>query len=39
MAERINPLLPFDYYLERDADLLVLHRSDDSFVAAFSARA
>jgi hypothetical protein len=29
--------LPFGYYLERDADLLVLRRSDDSLVAAFSA--
>jgi hypothetical protein len=28
--------LPFDYYLERDADLLMLRRSDGSFVAAFS---
>jgi hypothetical protein len=27
--------LPFGYYLERDADLLVLHRSDGSLVAAF----
>ena len=25
------------YYLERDADLLILRRSDTSFVAAFSA--
>ena len=30
--------LPFGYYLERDPDLLILHRSDSSFVAAFSAR-
>jgi hypothetical protein len=29
--------LPFGYYLERDADLLILRRSDTSFVAAFSA--
>ncbi len=29
--------LPFGYHLERDADLLVLRRSDGSFVAAFSA--
>jgi len=29
--------LPFGYYLERDADLLILRRSDGSFVAAFSA--
>ena len=27
--------LPFGYYLDRDADLLVLRRSDGSFVAAF----
>lgn len=30
--------LPFGYYLERDADLLILRRTDSSFVAAFSAR-
>jgi len=29
--------LPFGYYLERDADLLILRRSDNSLVAAFSA--
>jgi len=29
--------LPFGYYLERDADLLILRRCDDSLVAAFSA--
>ena len=29
--------LPFGYYLDRDADLLILRRSDGSFVAAFSA--
>ena len=29
--------LPFGYHLELDADLLVLRRSDGSFVAAFSA--
>jgi hypothetical protein len=28
--------LPFGYYLERDADLLILRRSDSSVVAAFS---
>jgi hypothetical protein len=28
--------LPFGYYLECDADLLVLRRSDGSFVAAFN---
>jgi hypothetical protein len=30
--------LPFGYYLERDADLLVLRRSDGSFAAAFDVR-
>ena len=30
--------MPFGYYLERDADLLILRRSDDSLVAAFSAQ-
>ena len=30
--------LPFGYYLERDADLVVLCRSDGSFVAAFNVR-
>jgi hypothetical protein len=30
--------LPFGYYLERVANLLILRRSDSSFVAAFSAR-
>jgi hypothetical protein len=29
--------LPFGYYLERDADLLILRRSDDSLVAEFGA--
>ena len=29
--------MPFGYRLERDADLLILRRSDSSFVAAFSA--
>ena len=29
--------LPFGYYLERNAELLILRRSDGSFVAAFSA--
>ena len=28
--------LPFGYYLARDADLLMLCRSDRTFVAAFS---
>jgi len=30
--------LPFGYYLQRYADLLILRRSDGSVVAAFSAR-
>ena len=30
--------LPFGYFLEREADLLLLRRADDSVVAAFSAR-
>jgi hypothetical protein len=30
--------LPFGYYLERYADLLMLRRADGSFVSAFSAR-
>ena len=30
--------LPFGYYLERCADLLMLRRADGSFVSAFSAR-
>jgi hypothetical protein len=30
--------LPFGYYLELDADLLTLRRSDGSFVAAFNVR-
>ncbi len=30
--------LPAGYWVERDADVLVLHRLDGSVVAAFSAR-
>ena len=30
--------LPFGYYLDRDADLLMLRRSDGTFVAAFNTR-
>jgi hypothetical protein len=30
--------LPFGYYLERYADLLILRRPDSSFVTAFSTR-
>jgi len=29
--------LPFGYHLERDADLVILRRSDGAFLAAFSA--
>jgi len=29
--------LPFGYYVERDADVLILRRADGSDVAAFSA--
>jgi hypothetical protein len=30
--------LPAGYWLERDADILILHRLDGSVVAAFNAR-
>ena len=35
--EHYDSELPFGYYLERDSNLLSLHRSDGTFVAAFSA--
>jgi hypothetical protein len=36
--DELNGLaLPFGYYLERDGTLLILRRSEGSFVAAFSA--
>jgi hypothetical protein len=35
--EQERPKLPFGYYLDRDADLLILRRPDGSFVAAFNA--
>ncbi|HJQ28946.1 MAG TPA: hypothetical protein VJ827_06370 [Rubrobacter sp.] len=35
--EREGFKLPFGYYLERNSDLLILRRSDSSFVAAFKA--
>jgi len=35
--EQERPKLPFGYYLELDADLLILRRPDGSFVAAFNA--
>lgn len=34
-AERKEFGLPFGYYLERDANLLILRRADGSDVAAF----
>jgi hypothetical protein len=36
IAGRDDPVLPFGYHPERDADLLTLRRSDGSFAAAFS---
>ena len=36
--ELIGLELPFGYYLERDGTLLILRRSEGSFVAAFKAR-
>ena len=35
--EQERPKLPFGYYLDRNADLLILRRPDGSFVAAFNA--
>lgn len=35
--EQVRPKLPFGYYLELDADLLILRRPDSSFVVAFNA--
>ena len=35
--ERQGSKLPFGYYVELDADLLILRRPDCSIVAAFSA--
>ena len=32
-----RPRLPAGYWVERDADIMVLHRADGSMVAAFSA--
>jgi hypothetical protein len=36
--ERIGSTLPFGYYVEREPDVLLLRRPDDTLVAAFSAR-
>ena len=38
IKQQIWPKLPFGYYLERYADLLILRRPDSSFVTAFSTR-
>ncbi len=37
LTDSRNLVLPFGYYVEWDEDLLILRRSDCSFVAAFSA--
>jgi hypothetical protein len=34
--EQKESWLPFGYHLQRDADLLIVRRSDGSFVAAFN---
>jgi hypothetical protein len=36
--QQVRLKLPFGYYLERYADLLILRRPDSSFVTAFSTR-
>jgi hypothetical protein len=38
IKQQVWPKLPFGYYLERNADLLILRRPDSSFVTAFSTR-
>ena len=38
IKQHLKPKLPFGYYLERYADLLILRRPDSSFVTAFSTR-
>ena len=38
MKQQVRLKLPFGYYLERYADLLLLRRPDSSFVTAFSTR-
>ena len=38
IKRQVRPKLPFGYYLERYADLLILRRSDSSFVTAFNTR-
>jgi hypothetical protein len=37
MKQQVRLKLPFGYYLERYADLLILRRPDSSIVTAFSA--
>jgi len=37
IKQRVRLKLPFGYYLERYADLLILRRPDSSLVTAFSA--
>ncbi len=37
LTDSRNLVLPFGYYVEWDEDLLILRRSDCSFVVAFSA--
>ena len=37
LDEQGRPKFPFGYYLDRDADLLILRRPDGSFVAGFNA--
>jgi hypothetical protein len=38
IKQKLRLKLPFGYYLERYADLLILRRPDSSFVTAFSTR-
>ena len=37
IKQQVRPKLPFGYYLQRYADLLILRRPDSSFVTAFNA--
>jgi hypothetical protein len=39
IKQKLRLKLPFGYYLERYADLLILRRPDSSFVTAFSTTA
>jgi hypothetical protein len=38
IKQQVRLKLPFGYYLERYADLLILRRPDSSFVTAFNTR-